>query len=447
MPKSRFDSRPAAPLLAAFLVLLHFVEPVSAGSAPEWPVDDEVLPLVNQSGDRYGYTATLEGRWLAVGAPLRSPGGCSSCGEVSLYRRDPAGEWVEMDTLQPSGVGSGHNYGYHLDFDGRGERLAVSAYLEDGGRGAVYVYVFDPDAQTWSEEQRIVPIDTDDARVFGQVSIDGERLIVGAARDDEAGADAGAAYIFERDLVLGDWTQTRKILAPDAAAGDLFGVAVAISGDHALVGAYFENENGFHAGAAYVFERDLGGAGNWGFAEKLLASNGAADDLFGTFLALEGDVAVVGAFVRDQPFSDTGAAYVFERDHPTAGAWGERIALSPADANAGMTFGRQVAIDGDRIAIGAAGSDQGFSDSGGVYLYERDLGGANAWGLAGTAAPASGVPGQCGHGAAIDGPFASCGHPFDAGGVNRATAFVDPAWVFSDGFEALALGYWSSSLP
>ena len=84
---------------------------------------------------------------------------------------------------------------------------------------------------------------------------------------------------------------------------------------------------------------------------------------------------------------------------------------------------------------------------GGVYLYDRDLGGPDAWGLLGTAAPTTGTPGQCGHGAALDGPFAACGRPFDGDLANRANLFIDPAWIFSDSFEVGDESYWSSSVP
>jgi len=422
--------------------------PLGAGTVPEWLADDELFPSPNQNGDRYGYSAALAGRWLAVGGPLRDPGSCSQCGEVFLYRRDPAGVWVEMDALAPSGAGAGHNLGYHMDFDDGGHRLAVSAYQENSGRGAAYVYLLDPLTQTWTEEQRVVPTDTDSDRTFGAPSLDGLRLLVGAATDDEAASNAGAAYLFTFNSISGEWEQSRKLLAPDAEAEDRFGVAVALSGDWALVGAYFEDENGDQAGAAYLFGRNIGGADQWGFATKLLASDGATGDLFATWLAIEGDIAVVGAFHADLPgLGDAGAAWVFERDHPSPGAWGERTKLIAPDADAGATFGRQVAMDGDRVAIGAAGSDQGGTDMGGVYIYERDLGGPDAWGLLGTAAPTTGTPGQCGHGAALDGPFAACGRPFDGDLANRANLFIDPAWIFSDSFEAGDESYWSSSVP
>ena len=67
--------------------------------------------------------------------------------------------------------------------------------------------------------------------------------------------DAGAAYIFKRDQGGADnWGQVKKITASDGAAGDYFGVSVSISGDTVVVGAAKDDDNGIDASSAYVFK-------------------------------------------------------------------------------------------------------------------------------------------------------------------------------------------------
>ena len=94
-----------------------------------------------------------------------------------------------------------------------------------------------------------------------------------------------------------------KITAADGAAGDLFGESVSISGDYAIVGA--KGDDG--TGSAYVFKRT---GTSWAQEAKLLASDGAAGDLFGWSVSISGDYAVVGAFGDDDNGTNSGSAYV-----------------------------------------------------------------------------------------------------------------------------------------
>ncbi len=94
---------------------------------------------------------------------------------------------------------------------------------------------------------------------------------------------------------------------------------MAVSGDTAVVGAIGEDAGGSGAGAAYVFQRDQGGADTWGEVKKLTASDAQAADSFGWRVAVGGDTAVVGAHGEDAGGSAAGAAYVFERNEGGAG--------------------------------------------------------------------------------------------------------------------------------
>ena len=131
-------------------------------------------------------------------------------------------------------------------------------------------------------------------------------------------SNAGAAYIFK--LSGGTWTQMAKLVAGDRRADDWFGTSVAISGDTAIVGAYFQdydenNENNLRdASAAYIFK--LSG-GTWTQVAKLVAGDRRADDYFGYSVAISGDTAIVGAFLQDydennlNAVTDAGAAYIY----------------------------------------------------------------------------------------------------------------------------------------
>src|SRR5258708_39475724 len=96
-------------------------------------------------------------------------------------------------------------------------------------------------------------------------------------------SNTGAGYIFERNQG-GDenWGQVQKLTASDAAANDYFGYSVSINGDTVVIGAY-------QKGAAYIFERNQGGAEHWGQVKKLTASGGTGADQFGASVASNTD--------------------------------------------------------------------------------------------------------------------------------------------------------------
>ncbi len=86
-----------------------------------------------------------------------------------------------------------------------------------------------------------------------------------------------------------------KVTAFDGGVFQSFGYSVAVSGDTAMIGADWDNDLGTQSGSAYVYQREPGPEGSWVFAQKLLASDGGGDDLFGFVTAIDGEVAVVGA--------------------------------------------------------------------------------------------------------------------------------------------------------
>ncbi len=142
---------------------------------------------------------------------------------------------------------------------------------------------------------------------FGfSVALSGDTALVGARRDDDAGSNSGSAYVFVRSGTT--WTEQAKLTASDAAVDDRFGLGVALSGDTALVGAYRDDDAGSDSGSVYVFVRS---GTTWTEQAKLTASDAAADDRFGTSVALSGDTALVGAYLDDDAGSSSGSAYVY----------------------------------------------------------------------------------------------------------------------------------------
>jgi hypothetical protein len=199
------------------------------------------------------------------------------------------------------------------------------------------------------------------------VAVSGDTAVVG----DPFSTSVGRAYVYERDLGgPGAWGLSRTLAPPDPTSYDRFGTAVAIDGDRVAVGAIF---HGIHYnGAVYVFERDLGGPGSWGLAEKLMPV--APDGDFGTSLALHGDRMVVGA---PETNSGEGAAYVYDWS-PSTG-WHVVVRLLAPSPLPLQFYGYDVGLWGDTAVVSEPYDGMGWFP-GSVFVYERDLGGPNAWG-------------------------------------------------------------------
>nr|WP_246843823.1 FG-GAP repeat protein [Leptospira biflexa] len=206
------------------------------------------------------------------------------------------------------------------------------------------------------------------------------------------------------------WESQAYLKASNADPSDLFGSAVAISGDTIVVGAIGEasnettitngesassnNDLGL-AGAVYVFQRT---GSTWSQQAYIKAPNADASDQFGVSVAIDGDTIVVGANLEDSNQTtvtngptvsgdnlgtNVGAVYVFKR---TGSNWAQEAYLKPSNAEASDQFGFPVAISGDTIVVGAyleasnqttitngptASGDNSAAQSGAIYVFQR----------------------------------------------------------------------------
>jgi ketosteroid isomerase-like protein len=189
-------------------------------------------------------------------------------------------------------------------------------------------------------------------------------VVVGAPNDHAPIYGAGAAYVFEERN--GAWEQVAKLLASDAQVGDKFGSSVAIDDGVIVAGAPDADPYDFASGAAYVFERD--GDGTWIETAKLIASDGSPLDTFGTSVAIDGGLIVIGAFAADGVEPGQGKVYLFEK---SGGQWVETAIITADDPAVADSFGF-VEILGDTMLIGAKGVDgSGPGAAGAAYLFRR----------------------------------------------------------------------------
>ncbi len=250
----------------------------------------------------------------------------------------------------------------------------------NGFTGAIFIYARDQDGpNNWGLVTEKVPTSTRSRNSFmhfgHSVAISGNTMVVGAWADDDNGSFSGAAYIFDRPHSTSQWNEFKKIRAFDGELGDNFGWSVAISGDTVVVGARSDDNNsGIDSGAAYIYDRNKDGPNNWGLVRKRKASDGAADDKFGWSVAISGDTVVVGANRDNDNGDESGSAYIFGRDQGGPNNWGEVQKMLPSDGAADDEFGFSVATSGNTVVVGSPYNDNDADDTptnnGAAYVYE-----------------------------------------------------------------------------
>jgi hypothetical protein len=224
-------------------------------------------------------------------------------------------------------------------------------------------------------------------------------------------------------LALPPGVTEQKLQAADGVADDWLGASVAIDGDVAVVGAPQDNghpADGGGKGAVYVFERS--GAG-WTQTAKLTASDGELGDSLGWSVAIDGNTIVAGAPDKDLLGSNSrGAVYTFARTGPPART--ETARLTASDGVTGADLGQSVAIDGDTIVAGAHDQSIGSTlGQGAVYTFTRS--GAAARTETARLTASDGVADDhLGYSVAIDGDTIVAGAAFDQVGANAGQGSV-----------------------
>ena len=228
---------------------------------------------------------------------------------------------------------------------------------DSSNTGAVYVYTR-VSVDQWVASDKLTANDANSYDSFGySLAISGDTALVGAIGDDDKGTDSGSVYIFQKNRT-GTWFQVNKLLASDGAVADYFGSSIALDGNTVLIGA--SGKKG--GGAVYVYTRNA--AGVWTEQARLTGDDSREKDFFGSSLSLSGNTAVVGATGRDDMGSESGAVYIFTRNN--SGEWVQQTKLLADDRQAGDAFGSSVSLSENTVLIGAAGAN---SADGAAYLF------------------------------------------------------------------------------
>lgn len=178
-----------------------------------------------------------------------------------------------------------------------------------------------------------------------------------------------------------NWGQVIRLIPNDPSLNKEFGKSVAIYSNLAIVGAPGDTTNGTNSGSAYIFERNTGGVNNWGQVAKLTASDADTFDLFGSSVSIFENYVSIGAMCNKDSGECSGAVYIYYKDFGGLNNWGEVKKVTASDGKTTDYFGYSVSMDSSTLAVGAIeGKGIDTIPTGAVYVYHKNQGGGNNWG-------------------------------------------------------------------
>lgn len=321
------------------------------GGAGNWGLIKKVVAPFRAENDFFGRAVSINGDYVVVGVSNEDEDSDElntllQSGAAYIFKKDQGGSdnWGLIKKITASTRGAGDFFGEDVSIDGDYVIVGAPRESEDANEansineaGSAYIFKKDQGGgDNWGQIKKITaPVRETVDHFASAVSICESYAIVGAPQENEDAAelntlgDAGSAYIFKKEEGGQDnWGEIKKVTAPVRKSGDFFGLSVSITQDYFIVGAPTEDEDALEAnnvggaGSAYIFKKDLGGSGNWGFHQKIVASLRAVSDAFGWSVSISGNFILVGMQGDDEDASeannlqDAGSAYIFELGPP-----------------------------------------------------------------------------------------------------------------------------------
>lgn len=420
----------------------------------------------------FGRTVALHGDRVII-ATSDEPGVLSTAPPAYAFAFDGS-QWNLEAVLVPSGGAPGDRFGLAIAFDGTTAILGSPGHSADPAGEA---YVFTYDSGVWSQTQQIAP--PNPLRDYGvDVAMDGGHAIIGAPSGavffwERVGpvwyptvafgnSDYGVGVVNSGDYVAlsGQWAFAYGNLPPGGISegvvqtfffdgvqwtpqgvvtgppeDDLFGQFMMARGDRVVAQSWAPGTGhvrlhllersgsswsvtrsvstnhwepilgedgrlmmGFGAfeatSGAYVYDLDAFPLVETGQLPALQAANAS----MGGAIAVDGDRMIVGAHLDDTAADNAGAVHIYDR---SGGDWTRAATLTASDAAVLDAFGFSVGVSGDRVVVGAYLEDDLGTGAGAAYVFERQ---GTAWVQTQKLLAADGIANDnFGHGVAISG--------------------------------------------
>jgi FG-GAP repeat len=325
----------------------------------EFNQDHNLIASDGELNERFGRSIAINNGIVAVGAHLDNDNGNRS-GSAYLF---DASTGAQIAKLLPNDGAVDDEFGYSIAIDNG--IVAVGAWRDDhNGLRSGSAYIFD--ASTGEQLFKLLPIDGVAHDWFGgSIAIDDGIVAVGAVGadsddDNGNGNGSGSAYLFDAST----GKQLFKLLPNDGMAGDNFGNSISIDNGIVVVGAPYDDSNGDDSGSAYLFDVSTGAQ-----LFKLLPSDGATDEYFGNSISIDNGIVAVGRIGDSPSGENSGSAYLFD-----ASTGAQLFILFPSDGSEDDRFGTSIAIDNGIVIVGASLNNGNNENSGSVFIFNAYTG-------------------------------------------------------------------------
>ncbi|MEO1259216.1 MAG: T9SS type A sorting domain-containing protein [Bacteroidota bacterium] len=331
---------------------------------PVWSQEYKIIPNDYESTHWFGYSVAIDGEYAIVGTRKDHTYGYGT-GAAYIFKQEDSG-WIQQVKLfaDDEFTFDGDGYGYEVAMSGN--IALVGDYVHDvpeNNSGAVHVYFLEDNE--WQFMSKIIPADNEAIDFFGaHISLHNDLALISSRGDDDVGENFGSAYVYQ--LVDSEWQQQAKFTPnPNTSKDYSYGEALAINDEFAVVGSYKDTTDGYeYSGTVYVYKK---AGSEWIFDTQLSPETPFERAIFGRTVAIEDNRILVGAPGAEVDGVATGAAYMFEN---MDGKWVQTAVLTVPTAKESDNIGFHVSFSGQHAFISST-EQEGLAESGLVHWFRE----------------------------------------------------------------------------
>lgn len=325
----------------------------------EWVQQAKLVASDGAAEDQFGISVDMDGDYIVVGAYLDDDGGDKS-GAAYVFKLEN-GNWIQQAKLTASDAGAEDRFGYAVAISG--DIIAIGAYYNNSkAYHAGSAYIFRRGGNTWSQETKLTASDGAEGDMFGMgLDLENNIIAISAKYHDAMGSSSGAVYAYTYSGMV--WQERAKVTPLDGEADDNFGSSVCLVSHDLIIGAIKDDDQDADAGAVYHYRQS---SLDWNLLNKHIPSGLQSVDWFGGSVSADVNHLIVSASMDDDQGDKSGSCYIYEKE---GYCYYEIAKVTASNTVTGDRFGYRVGVSGDYVVASAPYTDLNGEDSGSIYVY------------------------------------------------------------------------------